>query len=252
MLHAACGAPLCAAQLLRAPRAQSRPARPRIVAAAASPPSQPPPSPPPPPSHAVSRRAALLSLTAACAATVAASPPPAFAAAAPAPAPPPAVASLAPFTARCGATLLLPDGWVTASDRENAGKGALTLNLVGDFNSVDTVSLRRELLPEGGAAWLDGSLPAADVAARLTAPERAAVAAGEATGAVAGVVNGSSGVLSFDVLSSAQRPPRAGAPPGARPYYSVETRSEQCRGLVQEGKGGALVCTHARFRAHSG
>jgi hypothetical protein len=244
MLHAARGTPLCATPRRRVSQASAARAR-VVVAAAAAPP------PPPPPSHAASRRAALLTLTAACAAATAAPlPPPAFAAAAAAaPAPPPAVASLAPFTARCGATLLLPAGWVTASNRENAGKGAFTLNLVGDFDAVDTVSLRRELLPEG--VPMDGSLPAAEVAARLTAPESAAVAAGEAKGAVAGVVSGSSGTLSFDVLSSAQRPARPGAPAGARPYYAIETRSEQCRGLVQEGKGGALVryClarTHAR------
>jgi hypothetical protein len=45
-------------------------------------------------------------------------------------------------------------------------------------------------------------LTVADVAQRLTAPERAAVVAGKATGAVAGVPSGESGVLSYDVLGA--------------------------------------------------
>jgi hypothetical protein len=159
------------------------------------------------------------------------------------------VAALAPFTAKCGATLLLPPGWVTASNRENdhAGRGAATLNLFGDFDAFDTVSLRRELLPAGGASWLDGSLDAAAVAERLTAGERAAVAAGDASGAVAGVPNGSTGTLSFELLGASRRD---AATAGGAPYFSVETRSEACRGTVQEGKGGALVRLRERGCVH--
>jgi hypothetical protein len=219
----------------RPPAARGRRAR-RACAASAA------PAPPPPPASAgagaASRRAALLSLTAAAGAAAGALPAPRAAAASPAVSAAAAAAAAQPFTARCGASLRLPPGWVTASDRDNAGRGALTLNLWGDFDAVDTVSLRREPLPEGGAATLGGALDAAAAAAALTAPERAAVVAGAATGTVAGVPNGSSGTLSYDVLSSARRDAAA---PGAPPYYEVETRSEQCRGNVQEGAGGALV-----------
>jgi len=146
--------------------------------------------------------------------------------------------ALVPFAAACGATLLLPQGWVKASDRANAGQGALTLALWGDFSGeVDTVSLRREPLPDGAEQWLaSGATPADDVAQRLTAPERAAVVAGTATGAVAGVPSAESGVLSFDVLSASQRDR----------YYTVETRSEACRGNIQEASKGALLCLGPR------
>jgi len=98
---------------------------------------------------------------------------------------------------------------------------------------VDTVSLRREPLPDGASDWLaSGAVPADDVAQRLTAPERASVVAGTATSSVAGVPSGESGVLSFDVLSASQR----------GRYYTVETRSETCRGTIQEASRGTLLC----------
>ena len=198
--------------LLRA--APCRASRARVCASAAEPAGHGAPAP-----AAPLRRREALSLAALCAAPL-----PARAAG----------DALAPLSLACGATLLAPPAWVKASDRANAGRGALTLALLGDFSAdVDTVSVRREPLPDGADTWLaSATLSADDVAQRLTAPERAAVVAGKATGAVAGVPSGESGVLSYDVLGATQR----------GRYYTVESRSEACRGNIQEASGGVLLC----------
>lgn len=152
-----------------------------------------------------------------------------------------AAEELSQFTARCGARMQVPAAWVVASDRESAGDKPQTLLLLGDFSMFDTVSLRRELPPPDAASSLDGSLSAAQVASLLTAPERAAVASGTAVGNVPGVVQSSSGTISFSVLDSSSFSNASGAP-----YYVVETRQEQCRGLVSEGRGGAVLCEGPR------
>jgi hypothetical protein len=145
------------------------------------------------------------------------------------------------FTARCGARLLIPAGWITASDREPSSQPAEeTLYLVGDFNAdvIDTASLRRVRAPPDADTWLDGSLPAAEVAQRLTAAEREAVAAGTAVVSLAGVVGATTGTLSFALLSSAKEVRQDG-----RFYFTVETQQRQCRGTITEGSGGTKQCT---------
>lgn len=135
---------------------------------------------------------------------------------------------------QCGASLRVPARFVTASDRPNAGSLEATLALIGDFTSVDTVSLRRELPPAGLLdAW--DNLSADEVAERLTAAERASVAGNKATSSVAGVSNSGSGTISFQVLSSSR------APNGA---CVIETRQAQCRGCACLSEPLAVALTN--------
>lgn len=138
----------------------------------------------------------------------------------------------------------LPSGFITASDRADEGLGEETLNLWGDFQEMDTISLRREHLPPSLATSL-ATLPPAEAAAALTAEERDAVAA-DAAAARGGqrVVNNvgradasTSGRLAFDVISAARLPSG---------YLCVELASEQCRGTVEETHGGRLICLGPR------
>ena len=66
--------------------------------------------------------------------------------------PPPAAAAataegeLAPFVGKAGFFVRYPGSWVRAMDRPGGAQGSETLALVGNFKTIDTVSIRREPL----------------------------------------------------------------------------------------------------------
>lgn len=133
--------------------------------------------------------------------------------------------------------LAVPESWVQSIDRPASDgperPAGSTLAVVGDYTVVDTVAVRRERLPADAAELFAPGADPNKVADALTAAERGAVSEGEAVSVVGGVDNGRSGTVRFDLLGA------QAVPGGVRFEYETEV----CRGRVEEGAGGELVCT---------
>jgi len=115
-----------------------------------------------------------------------------------------------------------------------------TVVMIGDFKTIDTVSVRVEPLTGTAKAMLaesDGSARA--VAEALTASERASVDANAAFGVIGGIENGRSGTMAFELLGDASE--RVDAKTG-RKYYQYEYYTDVCRAKIEEALGGEKMC----------
>ena len=132
----------------------------------------------------------------------------------------------------------VPENWVRAIDRPfdaRAPANGATIAMVGDFKSVDTVSVRAERAPAGARDAKDANA----LAEALTANERAAVEALESFGVIGGVENGRSGTMAFELDGDARA--RTDADSG-RTYYEFGYTTEVCRATIEEGAGGDKIC----------
>lgn len=132
----------------------------------------------------------------------------------------------------------VPENWVRAIDRPfdaRAPANGATIAMVGDFKSVDTVSVRVERAPAGARDAKDANA----LAEALTANERAAVEALESFGVIGGVENGRSGTMAFELDGDARA--RTDADSG-RTYYEFGYTTEMCRATIEEGAGGDKIC----------
>ena len=132
----------------------------------------------------------------------------------------------------------VPENWVRAIDRPfdaRAPANGATIAMVGDFKSVDTVSVRVERAPAGARDAKDANA----LAEALTANERAAVEALESFGVIGGVENGRSGTMAFELDGDARA--RTDADSG-RTYYEFGYTTEVCRATIEEGAGGDKIC----------
>ena len=158
----------------------------------------------------------------------------------------PTPTTYAPFAGKASASMAFehPASWVRAIDRAyESGKvpaNGATVVMVGDFKTIDTVSVRVEPLTGTAKALLaesDGSARA--VAEALTASERASVDANAAFGVIGGIENGRSGTMAFELLGDASE--RVDAKTG-RKYYQYEYYTDVCRAKIEEALGGEKMC----------
>lgn len=134
--------------------------------------------------------------------------------------------------------------WITAIDRAmpsmTNGKDE-TIALVGDFKTMDYVSVRVEVgekeMMEDAAATSDGATAARALTKRER--ERAEKAAYDR---VPNVPNGSTGTMAFELVGDARV--RVGA--DGRRYYEYEYYAETCRATIEEGAGGTRTCVGPR------
>ena len=152
----------------------------------------------------------------------------------------------APFAGKASASMAFehPASWVRAIDRAyDGGKvpaNGATVVMIGDFKTIDTVSVRVEPLTGTAKAMLaesDGSARA--VAEALTASERASVDANAAFGVIGGIENGRSGTMAFELLGDASE--RVDVKTG-RKYYQYEYYTDVCRAKIEEALGGEKMC----------
>jgi len=152
----------------------------------------------------------------------------------------------APFAGKASASMAFehPASWVRAIDRAyDGGKvpaNGATVVMIGDFKTIDTISVRVEPLTGTAKAMLaesDGSARA--VAEALTASERASVDANAAFGVIGGIENGRSGTMAFELLGDASE--RVDAKTG-RKYYQYEYYTDVCRAKIEEALGGEKMC----------
>jgi len=127
-----------------------------------------------------------------------------------------AAAELKLFVSKAGYAFRHPDDYLLAYDRSKGSPPGAHV-FVGNFNTVDTVSVRRvaaaaSLVPGLG----DGSAEPLDVAEYFTADYRSA------------------STLAFRLLRAEKR--------GETGRYELEWYVESCRGEVVEGAGGAMQC----------
>mmetsp|Transcript_4935 Transcript_4935/g.7683 ORF Transcript_4935/g.7683 Transcript_4935/m.7683 type:complete len:345 (+) Transcript_4935:28-1062(+) len=165
------------------------------------------------------------------------------------------------FVGKAGFFMRYPPSWVKAMDRPGGDKGE-TLALVGNFKSIDTVSVRREPISQhpdfvaavagydtsAAAAAIDDATAAVatKVANVLTSAERSAVAANQDFGVVGGVENGRSGVMDFRLGAAAVGMGPGASPGSSQPYFSYDFYTEVCRASIEEGAGGAKQCVGPR------
>lgn len=135
-----------------------------------------------------------------------------------------------------------PQTWVKAIDREysdDIARAGTTMVMIGNFKTIDTVSVRVEPLSESTRnAIRDADGDALAIAEALTANERAAVDALESFGVVGGVENGRSGTMAFELDGSATKRTDS----RGRTYYVFGYGTEVCRAKIEEGMGGAKIC----------
>ena len=138
----------------------------------------------------------------------------------------------------------VPTSWVKAIDRaydDSATTSGRTIAMIGNFKTIDTVSVRVETVSPEIAQMASGGEDAADarsVADALTANERAAVEALESFGVIGGVENGRSGTMAFALMDDA----RVKKGPDGRKYYVFSYETEVCRAKIEEGMGGSKIC----------
>jgi len=138
----------------------------------------------------------------------------------------------------------VPKSWVKAIDRaydDSATTSGRTIAMIGNFKTIDTVSVRVETVSPEIAQMASGGEDAADarsVADALTANERAAVEALESFGVIGGVENGRSGTMAFALMDDA----RVKKGPDGRKYYVFSYETEVCRAKIEEGMGGSKIC----------
>jgi hypothetical protein len=138
----------------------------------------------------------------------------------------------------------VPTSWVKAIDRaydDSATTSGRTIAMIGNFKTIDTVSVRVETVSPEIARMASSGEDAADaksVADALTANERAAVEALESFGVIGGVENGRSGTMAFALMDDA----RVKKGPDGRKYYVFSYETEVCRAKIEEGMGGSKIC----------
>jgi hypothetical protein len=130
---------------------------------------------------------------------------------------------------KSGIALTVPSTWVTASDRTDSGAAVATLFFAGDFETFDTVSVRREESEPATVDLLRACAPgSADAAA-------AHLAASEGVAALPGTV-------SFQIYNAQCF---GTASLVSLPLLIVTSFVSSCRGTVLEGKSGVNGCVGA-------
>ena len=158
-----------------------------------------------------------------------------------------AVTTFTPFAGKASSAMAFehPSTWVRAIDRAYDGASKVPANgatvvMIGDFKTIDTVSVRVEPLTATAKALLvesDGSARA--VAEALTASERASVDANAAFGVIGGIENGRSGTMAFELLGDASE--RVDEKTKQK-YYYYEYYTDVCRAKIEEASGGEKMC----------
>ena len=146
----------------------------------------------------------------------------------------------------------VPKDWVIAIDRpveEKQKKKAETKVVVGQFKTVDTMSVRLEIADESvrkAFALAEEKKDAKYIEQEFTKEEREAAAGKIAQDVIVGVENNRSGVMKFVNVGDENENTTKRIERDGKAYYVFQSISEVCRAEITEIGGGKKICIGPR------
>ena len=146
----------------------------------------------------------------------------------------------------------VPKDWVIAIDRpveEKQKKKAETKVVVGQFKTVDTMSVRLEIADESvrkAFALAEEKKDAKYIEREFTKEEREAAAGKIAQDVIVGVENNRSGVMKFVNVGDENENTTKRIERDGKAYYVFQSISEVCRAEITEIGGGKKICIGPR------
>ena len=146
----------------------------------------------------------------------------------------------------------VPKDWVIAIDRpveEKQKKKAETKVVVGQFKTVDTLSVRLEIADESvrkAFALAEEKKDAKYIEQEFTKEEREAAAGKIAQDVIVGVENNRSGVMKFVNVGDENENTTKRIERDGKAYYVFQSISEVCRAEITEIGGGKKICIGPR------
>ena len=146
----------------------------------------------------------------------------------------------------------VPKDWVIAIDRpveEKQKKKAETKVVVGQFKTVDTMSVRLEIADESvrkAFALAEDKKDAKYIEQEFTKEEREAAAGKIAQDVIVGVENNRSGVMKFVNVGDENENTTKRIERDGKAYYVFQSISEVCRAEITEIGGGKKICIGPR------
>ena len=150
-------------------------------------------------------------------------------------------------------TFEVPADWVVAIDRQveesNKRKKAETKVVVGQFKTVDTISVRMEIAEASvkeAFALAEEKKDANYIEREFTKEEREAAAGKIAQDVIVGVENNRSGVMKFINVGDENEKTTRRIERDGKAYYMFQSISEVCRAEITEIGGGKKICIGPR------
>jgi len=150
-------------------------------------------------------------------------------------------------------TFEVPADWVVAIDRQveesNKRKKPETKFVVGQFKTVDTISVRMEIAEASvkeAFALAEEKKDANYIEREFTKEEREAAAGKIAQDVIVGVENNRSGVMKFINVGDENEKTTRRIERDGKAYYMFQSISEVCRAEITEIGGGKKICIGPR------
>jgi len=150
-------------------------------------------------------------------------------------------------------TFEVPTDWVVAIDRQveesNKRKKPETKVVVGQFKTVDTISVRMEIADASvkeAFALAEEKKDANYIEREFTKEEREAAAGKIAQDVIVGVENNRSGVMKFINVGDENEKTTRRIERDGKVYYMYQSISEVCRAEITEIGGGKKICIGPR------
>ena len=150
-------------------------------------------------------------------------------------------------------TFEVPTDWVVAIDRQveesNKRKKPETKVVVGQFKTVDTISVRMEIADASvkeAFALAEEKKDANYIEREFTKEEREAAAGKIAQDVIVGVENNRSGVMKFINVGDENEKTTRRIERDGKAYYMFQSISEVCRAEITEIGGGKKICIGPR------
>ena len=152
-------------------------------------------------------------------------------------------------------TFEVPTDWVVAIDRQveesNKRKKPETKVVVGQFKTVDTISVRMEIAEASvkvkeAFALAEEKKDANYIEREFTKEEREAAAGKIAQDVIVGVENNRSGVMKFINVGDENEKTTRRIERDGKAYYMFQSISEVCRAEITEIGGGKKICIGPR------
>jgi hypothetical protein len=150
-------------------------------------------------------------------------------------------------------TFEVPADWVVAIDRQveesNKRKKPETKVVVGQFKTVDTLSVRMEIAEASvkeAFALAEEKKDANYIEREFTKEEREAAAGKIAQDVIVGVENNRSGVMKFINVGDENEKTTRRIERDGKAYYMFQSISEVCRAEITEIGGGKKICIGPR------
>lgn len=150
-------------------------------------------------------------------------------------------------------TFEVPTDWVVAIDRQveesNKRKKPETKVVIGQFKTVDTISVRMEIADASvkeAFALAEEKKDANYIEREFTKEEREAAAGKIAQDVIVGVENNRSGVMKFINVGDENEKTTRRIERDGKAYYMFQSISEVCRAEITEIGGGKKICIGPR------